>query len=270
MKIRMCSQCGKQNDENVWNCVNCGATLSINTLVNIEDNQSSQAKAKICPQCGKQNDEKAWNCVDCGATLSINTIVNINGLQNSQIAIAGKGLLSSVSPYFQEDLTYLLYNTIKENESIAKGCDICKPSILPPFKFGYLIITSQQLICVRFKSDTELYLRRGWFPKRPWLRRYLGEFVEGLEEDPLGAGLWAKFCFVDRPSSELTSTEKSSRELVLFPLDKLYSTELVDDLFLNLKFNRDDGTLNEFSLTFYFNDEAFEIQRLLGTHLKQK
>jgi hypothetical protein len=50
----------------------------------------------------------------------------------------------------------------------------------------------------------------------------------------------------------------------------LYSTELAKDIFVNLKFRRGEGiSLDDFSITFYFNDEAFEICRLLEEQLKK-
>ena len=42
MKIKLCPQCGKQNDVNAWNCVDCGATLSMKTLTDTESLVSKQ------------------------------------------------------------------------------------------------------------------------------------------------------------------------------------------------------------------------------------
>ena len=36
MKAKVCPECGKHNLENAWSCVDCGHTLSIKTLVEIE------------------------------------------------------------------------------------------------------------------------------------------------------------------------------------------------------------------------------------------
>ncbi len=36
MKLRTCSNCGKENSYNAWNCIECGETLSINTIVDAE------------------------------------------------------------------------------------------------------------------------------------------------------------------------------------------------------------------------------------------
>jgi hypothetical protein len=36
MKVRICPNCGKHNPEDTWNCANCGETLSMNTLADVE------------------------------------------------------------------------------------------------------------------------------------------------------------------------------------------------------------------------------------------
>ena len=33
MQVRICTSCGEQNPENTWECVHCGETLSIKTLI---------------------------------------------------------------------------------------------------------------------------------------------------------------------------------------------------------------------------------------------
>lgn len=37
MKIRICSECGTHNVATAWSCTNCGETLSINTIVELDD-----------------------------------------------------------------------------------------------------------------------------------------------------------------------------------------------------------------------------------------
>jgi hypothetical protein len=43
MQIRLCPECGKVNDENAWNCVNCGTTLGIETLMDAAQAQAEEA-----------------------------------------------------------------------------------------------------------------------------------------------------------------------------------------------------------------------------------
>lgn len=220
-------------------------------------------KIKLCPQCGKQNDVNAWNCVECGATLSLNTIVDAGDFPSSQVVVAGKGVLSSVSPFFQDDLAELIKTKTRSSESIVKGCDVCKPSVLPPYKFGFIIITSEQILCVFFDSEIKANLLKAVLPKRPWSRRVLGSFVEGSSVEPPLTRL-ADHRFVNRPDYALTSAERSSRKIISYSLDALYSCELVNDIFLNLKFRSGDGiSLVDFSVTFYFNDEAYAIYKAL-------
>jgi len=45
MKVRVCPQCGKNNLENAFSCVECGTTLSIKSLLDLESDQYSNVKA---------------------------------------------------------------------------------------------------------------------------------------------------------------------------------------------------------------------------------
>jgi hypothetical protein len=119
MKVRICPQCGKQYNENAWSCADCGATLSMNTIVDITERPASKVEKKIrlCLQCGRQNDENAWNCTDCGATLSMDTVADLSDLPTSRVVMAGKGIVEGVSPFFQDDLTDLLEGTLTANDA---------------------------------------------------------------------------------------------------------------------------------------------------------
>ncbi len=44
MKAKVCPKCGKQNSADVWNCIDCGETLSINTIVEV-DSVAPEAKS---------------------------------------------------------------------------------------------------------------------------------------------------------------------------------------------------------------------------------
>ena len=108
-------------------------------------------KVRVCPKCGKHNLENAWQCIDCGATLSMKTLMDTEiGELLSVTPIAGHATLSEISAYFEQDVIETLKTTARIDESIIWGCDFVKLSQAPPFIFGYLIITSRQLICVRF------------------------------------------------------------------------------------------------------------------------
>lgn len=51
MKARICLECDHQNKENAWNCENCGATLSIEAIVDLDAYEDKNAlAAKILVQ----------------------------------------------------------------------------------------------------------------------------------------------------------------------------------------------------------------------------
>lgn len=54
MKVRVCPNCGKHNPDNAWNCQECGATLSIDTLTDLAENQPRQS-AKLNIDGGVNN-----------------------------------------------------------------------------------------------------------------------------------------------------------------------------------------------------------------------
>jgi len=71
MKIKICPKCGKQNDENAWNCVDCGETLSINTLIDIEYLQTSQVTIEALRSATSDPDPNVAN--EAQKTLDILT-----------------------------------------------------------------------------------------------------------------------------------------------------------------------------------------------------
>lgn len=255
MKIRLCPKCGKQNEMNAWNCVDCGATLSMNTLVELENTRTSTGKIKICPKCGKQNDMNTWNCTDCGATLSVNTLVNSENIQSKQLELAYQRTLGNVSPYFQNDILNNIFESLQADEKIIRGFDICLPSSSTPFWFGYMVVTSQRLISVYFQADTHFSLLEGNTPQRSFTR--FGTRSDGET-------------LIDRLDAPLTSKEKNSRDAIILSLGDLSSIELIQDVVLNTKFRKHDGmSLVPYSIRFYFNDEAYEIYNLLEKFLRK-
>ncbi len=82
MKVRVCPNCRKHNEEKAWSCTNCGETLSVNTLIDVEfqltdANNTIQDSSHIvtksiseeidwkCKYCGWVNSGKA-TCAKCG------------------------------------------------------------------------------------------------------------------------------------------------------------------------------------------------------------
>lgn len=46
MKVRICPDCDTHNPEDAWSCANCGYTLSINTLVDIDQEQGMPSQGE--------------------------------------------------------------------------------------------------------------------------------------------------------------------------------------------------------------------------------
>ena len=240
---------------NAWNCVDCGATLSMNTLVELENTGIPTGKMKICPKCGKQNELNIWNCADCGSTLSVNTLVDTEDVQTKQLELAYQRTLGNVSSYFQNDILNCFLKSLQTDEKIIRGFDICLPSSLAPFWFGYIVITSKHLISINFQADTHYSLLEGNIPQRSFTR-----FGTRADHETL----------IDRLVSPLTSKEKNSRDAIILKLGNLSSVELVRDVVLNTKFRKSDGiSLVPYSIRFYFNDEAYEIYNLLKRFVKK-
>ena len=47
MKVKVCPNCGKHNPESAWSCENCGATLSIRTLIDIDLENEEENKPHV-------------------------------------------------------------------------------------------------------------------------------------------------------------------------------------------------------------------------------
>lgn len=84
MKVRICKRCGKQNEFNSVNCVDCGATLSVETIREIDDMNSTQEKLNeipsktnefpktiTCPSCGNVNSYSSNECIKCSLDLNL-------------------------------------------------------------------------------------------------------------------------------------------------------------------------------------------------------
>lgn len=181
-------------------------------------------KVRVCPECGKHNSENAWHCLDCGTTLSMKTLVDVEDGQPSVVSIAGQPGLSRISPHFEQDVVELLDTVLQDDESVVWGCNITQIARTPPFRFGYLLVTSQRLISVQFESEvtrdagyTVLSLLRPFEflieealgqnvrPKRPWIR-----------DSPHVPA-------VNDPSYPLTPKELASRRGAVYDLENLVS-----------------------------------------------
>ena len=48
MKVRVCPKCGKHNLEDAWLCIECGETLSLNTLTEVD--RPPESPSKVTPR----------------------------------------------------------------------------------------------------------------------------------------------------------------------------------------------------------------------------
>jgi hypothetical protein len=227
-------------------------------------------KVRVCPNCGKHNLENAWHCIDCQETLSLKTLMDTNGEQFLHVTpIAGHITLSEMSVHFEQDVLESVKNYVRNSEEIIWGCNIAVVSRRPPFLFGYLIITSHQLILVFFKSDlkrdkTSSLLQALIAPLYSYLKELFGGYYQSTH--PWTAvGLLT----VPYPNQPLTSSEKNTRKIITHQLEDLKSvrprsdiisknpTFLINTLVLSLK----DG--KEFVITFYSAHEGEKAHQML-------
>ena len=70
MNTRVCQNCGHYNNADSWACVQCGSTLGIDTLKEIEDPSAIKA-TKICLSCEKEVHLLQHTCPHCRGTTFI-------------------------------------------------------------------------------------------------------------------------------------------------------------------------------------------------------
>ena len=228
MKVRVCPQCGKHNSENTFNCIHCGETLSVNTLV---DEQSENARfLRVCPHCGKHNAANALTCVTCGETLSVNTLIGLDGdVPDDGKPVAGQPALSRISPFFEEEVEKIITGIPAGVESILWGCNINKLTDRAPFLFGFLMVTSQRLFVAYFETDPHSGGDEN--PARP-RQVFLTPLVDPANPDRQSlARVWV----LGTPKSALTAKETASRQLTTCKIQNLETTQLLHYHFENPK-----------------------------------
>ena len=74
-EIKICSNCGAENDNSAVFCFECGNRFGLSgSSVNSESDNSASAssdKIKICGNCGAENDNSAVFCFECGNRLGL-------------------------------------------------------------------------------------------------------------------------------------------------------------------------------------------------------
>jgi hypothetical protein len=182
-------------------------------------------KVRVCPNCGKHNDEGAFSCADCGTTLSLKTLMDTDSGQLLNVKpIAGYTELAKISPYFER---YILNSikTITHEDAILWVCNITHVTNSAPFMFGYLILSSRQLICTYFESDSYLFKEIPDFVTLLALILRLQRIRRRPERNyiDLSYGTLA----VNYPDCALTEKEEKSRVDVIHDLKNLDSIDLV-------------------------------------------
>jgi ribosomal protein S27AE len=235
-----------------------------------------ETKVRVCPKCGKHNLENAWHCIDCGTTLSVKTLMDVEDGQPSMAPIAGERALSSLSPHFEQDVAELLDTALQDDESVVWGCNITQISRTPPFRLGYLLVTSQRLICVEFESEVEgRGVQLGCLLEVLQVLLSLPKEV-GLEDGhkvqvrPKRPWIGATVPAVNCPSYPLTPKELASRRGAVYDLESLVSAHLESawfgDMFfvsLTAGFHQD----RKATFTSYAPHEAQELHKLLAAWL---
>ena len=121
MKGRMCPECGLHNLENAFSCTECGTTISIKTLVDVENKTEKEAISITHPSSTQKVVDKT-----------------------------APGPLSRISPCFEENVNEILNPVREYGDEAVWGCDITLTSFNYVDLFGFLIITTQKLIHVYF------------------------------------------------------------------------------------------------------------------------
>jgi len=226
-------------------------------------------KVRVCPNCGKQNSENTFNCIDCGTTLSIKTLIDTDELQGN--SVAGKGVLSNIPPYLSEEVAEII-KTVKEGyEDILLGSNITQVAGKAPFRFGFLILTTQRLVCEYFESDIDVAHR---VPSRTY--HDLSDQAKGaalhIMVGPVLGMFAPKLIAVDNPSYALSQKEKSSRVITDYKLKDLVKADLSKKWYgeilladLDTKFQQGD----QMTFTFSLPDDADKTYKILSTRLKK-
>ena len=229
-------------------------------------------KVKICPECSKHNLENAWNCVDCGRTLSMKTLVDAESHQTYGGPLEYFPQLSNISTYFHEDVAELLDTTRRRDESIIHGANITQLSTGAPFRFGYVILTSQRFICVLFECELKrdkidsidrvlepislilgidaTFKSPPWLPKRAY--REWGSSPTSISQ----------VVVLESLSAPLTPKEEASRIVIIHKLKDVVSENLkwvggLSSLTIELRWSRD------LTVSFYSPHEAKDIYKSL-------
>jgi hypothetical protein len=231
-------------------------------------------KIRICPDCGKQNPENSFNCSDCGQTLSVDTLFDLQE-QHSVADFRAQRMLANISPYFAEEVDAVLEAAGENRRDVLFGANVAPLSKKSYFWFGFLIITSQRLLCVQFQSETKRDIGATFFSLRKDVPFFLVDQLHSLNLTPKRASFQYPIAIVNFPTYSLMPNEISSRRTTILDLYNLVSigfetfwvplpplcpeTELTK---MTAKFQKD----KELRVIFYMSHEAQQAQRILKSY----
>lgn len=237
-KVRVCPECGKHNLENAWHCIDCGTTLSMKTLMDVEDGQ---------PSMGPIASQRALSSLSPHFEQDVAELLD-TALQDDESVVWGSNITRiSRTPPFQ--FGYLLVTPRRlirvefESEVTGRGGQLSGCLL-----GGLLAEVLSWLTEDGFGLD--IFPGQEVRPKRPWI----------------GATVPA----VRYPSYPLAPKELASRMGAVYDLENLVAADLESAWFggmlfvsLTARFHQD----RKATFTFYTPHEAQKVHQLLAAWL---
>ncbi len=143
-EIKICSNCGAENDNSAVFCFECGNRFGLSgSSVNSESDNSASAssdKIKICGNCGAENDNSAVFCFECGKKLNNNSEIS---KQQDKTPILEEQLNSSQNNNVSNPNTPTLYSDDNTPEKYDKTTALSRDVMINQnVKYPYLIRVS--------------------------------------------------------------------------------------------------------------------------------
>ena len=143
-EIKICGNCGAENDNSAVFCFECGNRFGLSeNSVNSDSNNSVSAssdKIKICGNCGAENDNSAVFCFECGKKLNNNSEIS---KQQDKTPILEEQLNSSQNNNVSNPNTPTLYSDDNTPEKYDKTTALSRDVMINQnVKYPYLIRVS--------------------------------------------------------------------------------------------------------------------------------
>ena len=143
-EIKICSNCGAENDNSAVFCFECGNRFGLSgSSVNSESDNSTSASSdeiKICGNCGAENDNSAVFCFECGKKLNNNSEIS---KQQDKTPILEEQLNSSQNNNVSNPNTPTLYSDDNTPEKYDKTTALSRDVMINQnVKYPYLIRVS--------------------------------------------------------------------------------------------------------------------------------